>query len=49
MKDGGKAFFETSPECINSITRGISKTKNVNKLESHVDYSGNNRIIELSF
>jgi len=49
MKDGGKAFFETSPECINSITRGISTTKNVNKLESHVDYSGNNRIIELSF
>ena len=49
IKDGGKAFFETSPECIDSITGEICKNKNVNKLESHVDYSGNNRIIELSF
>ena len=49
IKDGGKAFFETSPECIDSITGELCKNKNVNKLESHVDYSGNNRIIELSF
>ena len=49
LNDGGKAFFETSPECIDSITGEICKNKNVNKLESHVDYSGNNRIIELSF
>tara|TARA_B100001013_G_C24600107_1_gene438475 strand:+ start:605 stop:1456 length:852 start_codon:yes stop_codon:yes gene_type:complete len=49
MNDGGKAFFETSPECIDSITREISKKQNVKKLETHVDYSGNNRVIELSF
>ena len=46
---GGKAFFETSPECIDAISREISEMPAISKFEAHLDYSGNNRVLDISF
>ena len=48
LNDGGKAFFETSPERIDSISKKIVKNKNIDTVEYHLDDLGNNRVIELS-
>ena len=48
LNGGGKAFFETSPERIDSITSKISNNKNIDTLEYHLDGLGNNRLIEIS-
>ena len=48
LNDGGKAFFETSPERIDSISKKIAKNKNIDISEYHLDDLGNNRVIELS-
>ena len=46
---GGKAFFETSPESIDAISRGISEISTISKFETHLDYSGNKRVLDISF
>ena len=46
---GGKAFFETSPESIDAISREISEMATISKFEPHLDYSGNNRVLDISF
>lgn len=46
---GGKAFFETSPECIKSIFSAISNIKTIKDCKYHLDYSGNPRIIDISY
>ena len=48
LNDGGKAFFETSPERIDSISKKIVKNKKIDIFEYHLDDLGNNRVIELS-
>jgi release factor glutamine methyltransferase len=46
---GGRAFFETSPECINEIFSAISNIKTIKDCKHHLDDSGNPRIIDISF
>ena len=48
LNDGGKAFFETSPERIDSISKKIVKNKKIDIFEYHLDDLGNNRVIEFS-